>query len=136
HTRLTEQDQERLEEKRDWMKDHFAEQREESYASLQGKLGLLHEILRSGWVEPHETWKLQALGVTLGDALVQHLGMEWRVIEDEHGRSPMIVFEGSGMKVFPQTMISKRVEAGEDLDVLDLFQGLCKELPRIRDEAD
>jgi hypothetical protein len=42
-------------------------------------------------------------------------------VEDEHGRDPALR-DHSGMLVFPLTMISKRVERGEHVDVVDLFK--------------
>ena len=46
-------------------------------------------------------------------------------IEDEYGRDPALIFEGTSIVVFPLTMISKRIEKGEDIDVYDLFKGIC-----------
>ena len=47
--------------------------------------------------------------------------MEWVVVEDEMGRDPAIRYPGTTVIVFPLTMISKRVEDGEEIDVRDLF---------------
>ena len=61
----------------------------------------------------------------LGDAFVLELGMEWVTVEDEHGRDPAVRVPGTSTLLFPLTMISKRVERGEAVDVFDLFNGIA-----------
>jgi Domain of unknown function (DUF3806) len=80
----------------------------------------------AGWVAPTETYKLQCLGITLGDALVQELGMEWVMVEDDYGRDPAIRLPGTTVVLFPLTMISKRVERGETVDIMELFRGVLE----------
>lgn len=56
------------------------------------------------------------------------------MVEDEYGRDPAIRYKETTLLVFPQTMISKRVEAGEAVDVRVMYEGLCKQLEEIRAE--
>ncbi len=72
-----------------------------------------------------QTYELQCMGIVLGDAFVQEMKMEWVVVEDSYGRDPAVRMPGTSVIVFPLTMISKRIEAGEDVDVFDLFNGLA-----------
>ena len=51
--------------------------------------------------------------------------MKWVVVEDEHGRSPAVRMPGTSVILFPLTMISKRVEQGESVDVFELFNSLA-----------
>ncbi len=69
-----------------------------------------------------ETWKLQALGIVLGDVLATVTGAHWVEAVDEAGTDPALRFGGPDDVAFPMTMISKRVEAGQDVDVLELFR--------------
>jgi hypothetical protein len=48
--------------------------------------------------------------------------------EDEYGRDPALRLQGTPFIVFPLTMISKRVERGEDVDVRELFDGAVEDL--------
>ncbi len=57
------------------MRDHYEPHAQRRYDTLEGKLTLLHTILANRWVEPTETWKLQSLGITLGDALAEKMGL-------------------------------------------------------------
>jgi hypothetical protein len=125
---LTAEDLADLEKARDWLKGHFVDTPEEKYAPLEGKLRLIDTILTSDWVRLEETWKLQSLGVGLGDAISQKLLMEWIVVDDEYGRSPALNWPGTTLICSPMTMISKRVEDGEMVDVYALFDGICERL--------
>jgi len=77
---------------------------------------------------------LQSLGITLGDAFVQHLGLKWMFVKDEYGRDPVVVLEGTSIILFPLTMISKRIERGEDVDVHKLFEGVCGRFAELKEE--
>lgn len=125
HTALQPEDIDYLARARDWVKGHFTDNRDEKYASIDGKLRLLRAILESGWVEPHETQKLRFLGVTFGDAVAQKLMLEWVIVDDEYGRAPALNWPGTSILVFPVTMISKRVEDAKSVDIDDLFEHLC-----------
>lgn len=72
-------------------------------------------------VESTETWKLQSLGIVFGDALAAFLESPWIQINDEYGRDAAVQFGEPDELLFPMTMISKRREAGEDVDVMQLF---------------
>jgi hypothetical protein len=115
-----------------WVRDHFTPESRHRYEQLSEKLRLLQTILDAGWIEASETNKLQCLGITLGDALVQELGMEWVMVEDENGRDPAIRFPGTTVVAFPLTMISKRIEDRESIDVADLFSRVSA---RLREHA-
>lgn len=132
---LSEEDIRDLEAKRHWVREHYEFHAEDKYLTLEGKLDLLDTILSKNWIEPNETIKLQCLGITFGDALEQVLGLEWRMVEDEYGRDPALVLIGTSIVVFPQTSISKRIEAGEVVDVYELFKSACSAIQRVRDEA-
>ena len=122
---LTEDFIEHNEKQRVWVKEHFTDNADAKYAPLEGKLRLLDTIVREKWIEPNETWKLQALGIALGDAFAQKLGLEWVTVEDEYGRSPAVRYPNTSVIAFPLTMISKRIERGEDVDVREMFDGIC-----------
>jgi Domain of unknown function (DUF3806) len=106
------------------------------YRFAAGKLGLLRALLEQRTFQPTQTYELQCMGIVLGDALVQQCGSEWRAVEDEHGRDPCIQVPGTTIILFPLTMISKRVERGEQVDVFSLFnqsEAKIAELKRIAD---
>jgi hypothetical protein len=125
---LSDEDEENLGRARSWLKSFFTDHAEEKYATLDDKLRLLDTIIAQKWIEPDETEKLQSLGVAFGDALVQRLGLEWVMVEDDYGRDPSVVFPGTKLMAHPVTAISKRIEDGETVDVYNLFDGFCERL--------
>ena len=129
-------DAHRVEKMRSWVRDHYDPDSREQYDSLEGKLRLIDTIIRSGWIEPSETLKLQCLGIALGDALVQSMGLTWVTVEDEYGRDPALRDGAKTTLLFPMTTISKRIERGEAVDVRELFDGACRAIVRLRAQAD
>jgi hypothetical protein len=114
-----------VEERRKWVREHFEPEAQHKYETIEDKLRLLKIILKERWIEPHETWKLQSLGITFGDILLQKLNLLWVMVEDEHGRDPALIVPGTSIIVYPLTVISKRIERGESVDIQDLYEGLC-----------
>lgn len=84
---------------------------------------------------PRQIYELQCLGIVLGDVFVQDAGFHWIMVEDEHGRDPAIKFQDTSVLLFPLTMISKRIERGETVDVFDLYNGVAA-LARQKIEAE
>ncbi|MCP1225106.1 DUF3806 domain-containing protein [Sebaldella sp. S0638] len=116
-----------LEAKRSWVYGHYIENGEELYQSLEGKLNLLNAIIENKWIDKSETLKLQCLGITFGDALIQHLeGLKWVEYFDEYGTDPALRFHETDFFIFPQTMISKRIEDGIEVNIYSLFEDSVK----------
>jgi len=129
---LSGSDAEDVAAKRKWVLEHYEPAAQHHYETIDGKLRLLDTILRNKWIEKSERLKLQCLGIIFGDALAQEVGLTWVTIEDEYGRDPALVLPGTSIKVFPLTMISKRVEAGEQVDVYALFRITSASIMEIR----
>jgi hypothetical protein len=125
-----------IERRRGWVRDHYDEEARDKYQSVQGKLRLLDTIVRSDWIEPHETWKLQSLGITFGDLLAQMLNLEWVMVEDDNGRDPALRVPGTSILVYPLTVISKRIERGETVDVPELLREFANGIERLRQDPE
>lgn len=100
----------------------------ERYSTTLGKIELVQTILARMTNRPDSTYELQCLGIVLGDAFVQELQLEWVVVEDQYGRVLALRMPETSIILFPQTMISKRVERGEQVDVLRLFQSISTQI--------
>jgi hypothetical protein len=131
---LSSEDISRVEAQRKWVREHYPPESEEKYQTLDGKLMLLDAILKNKWIEPNETLKLQCLGITFGDALAQKLGLKWVAVEDEYGRDPALIAEGTSIITFPLTSISKRIENGEGVDVFNLFENACAKINELKQQ--
>jgi hypothetical protein len=128
-------DLKRLEEQRAEVEKYLGsdESNLNAYHTPGGKLGLIRAILDAGIFDAKETYKLQCLGIVLGDAFVQDMGFHWIMVEDEYGRDPAIRFDDTSVIQYPLTMISKRIERGETVDVFELYNGVAAEAQRMID---
>jgi hypothetical protein len=102
------------------------------YRTNPGKLGVIRAVLDAKAFRRDQISQLQGLGIILGDALAGELGMKWKMVEDRQGVSPCLVLEGTSIVLFPQTMISKRIERGEGVDVFELFNGIVEKVEELR----
>jgi hypothetical protein len=105
------------------------------YTQPAGKLGVLRALLTQKVFNSTQTYELQCMGIVLGDAFVQELGMEWVTVEDEHGTDPAVRLPGTSVIIYPLTMISKRVERGETVDVFDLFNGVADQIGQLKQKT-
>jgi hypothetical protein len=117
-----------------WVRNHYDPGSKHVYDTVEGKLSLIERIVQEKRIEPNETWKLQSLGITFGDALAQKLNLHWVMVEDEYGRDPALHDSGTTIILFPLTSISNRIERGETVDVRQLFEGACQTVARVRKE--
>jgi hypothetical protein len=115
----------RIENQRLWVMGHFTEESKYNYETIEGKLYLLQGILDQKFYSKDETMELQSLGITFGDALLQKLGLEWMEVEDEYGIDPALSQKNTSVLLFPLTMISKRIENDEEINIVELFNGIC-----------
>lgn len=118
-------DLERLEEQRAVVTRYLDVDGRKKFETAPGKLGTLRALLDAALFTPEQTYALQSLGIVLGDVFVQDMGFHWIIVADDHGRDPAIRFQDTSVILFPLTMISKRVEQGEQVDVFDLYNGVA-----------
>jgi len=91
----------------------------------QGDLHKIQEIIDSKLIEAEATYSLQALGLAFGKVFVEsHDDYNWCMVEDKYGRDPAIRFKQTSILIFPLTIISKRIEKREIVDVQEMFAKL------------
>src|SRR5215813_11968176 len=104
---LTDGDVAALAEQRSLVESYLGdEESKRKYQKPVGKLGLLRALLENNVLTPEQTYELQSMGVVLGDAFVQEMGMEWIVVEDSFGRTPALRYPNTTIIIYPITMIS------------------------------
>lgn len=100
-----------------------------------GDLELIQTVLDRNLVGGESTYSLQALGMAFGKVFVnENAGYDWWMVEDEYGRDPAIRYEKTSLLAFPLTMISKRIEDGERVDIIEMYQGLRERLEDLKRE--
>jgi hypothetical protein len=102
-----------------------------------GDLEALQCLINDRVYSADQTYELQSIGLCVGEVMFHQLGFHWIMVEDEYGRDPAIrLFGETSIIVFPLTMISKRVERGETVDLRDLYGQTQKALPQRRGGAE
>ncbi len=97
------------------------------------KLECIEHHLHSGLVNAQDQWKLAALGVMFGDALVQIAegALAWVHVIDHQGATFALQWRKTEVLVYPVQAIAGRLADGEALDVRALFVEYTKALPLI-----
>lgn len=101
------------------------------YKTAIGKLGTLRAVISSDVFSATQTYELQSMGVVLGDVFVLDMGFHWVVVEDAGGRDFAIQYKDTSVILFPLTILSKRIERGEQVDVFNLYNGLANQVEEI-----
>jgi len=93
---------------------------------------LIQKLQDAGTVEREATYTLQALGLAFGKVFIEeNADYDWWMVQDEFGRDPAIRYKQSSLLAYPRTMISKRLEVGEPVNVTELFDGLCRKMEEL-----
>src|SRR5215472_16573413 len=69
-----------------------------------------------------QTYELQSLGVAFGDVLSSELPLRWVIVTDEYGTDPTLRFKSTTVQINALTMISKRIESDESVNLGQLLQ--------------
>jgi hypothetical protein len=129
---LTSEDRDRLDQQRAVVERYLADdESRRKYETPAGKLGTLRALLNAKAFGPDQTYELQCMGIVLGDVFVQDMGFRWIMVEDQYGLDPAIKYKETSIILYPLTMISKRVERGEQVDVFDLYNGIAAQVEDI-----
>lgn len=134
-TEITDNDRQEIAERNNWVRGHLHDHLQGQYDTFEGKLRLLQGILQAGYYQKDETTELQTLGYCLGEMLNEMMGTHWVRVTDEEGCGLAVRYRDSSIFFFPVTMISKRVERDEAVDI-ELLLGDCADLlhERLYDE--
>lgn len=88
----------------------------------KGDLPILQRLIDDKVFKKSQTYELQSLGVVFGDVLASEFPLRWVRIADEYGTDPTLRFKNTSVNINALTMISKRVERDEPVDVFSLLQ--------------
>ena len=100
-------------------------------------LDLLQQALDSGQIAATDTIDLQSLGVPFAQLFIDHNpGYSWWMVEDEFGRAACLRYRETDLLLHPITLISKRVEEGNAVNVRQLFASLSQQLSEITQKLD
>jgi len=84
-------------------------------------LPVLQRLIDDSAFKKSQTYQLQCLGIAFGDVLAGELHLHWTMVTDEYGTDPTLRFEHTTATINALTMISKRVEGGEPVNLAQLL---------------
>lgn len=95
-------------------------------------LNWMQQALNSKQLNLQDTVGLQCLGAIFGQVLISQMpGFQWWMVSDEHGKDPCLRYLETDLLLYPLTLISKRVEAGENVTLTTLLSHLLMQLKPI-----
>lgn len=101
----------------------------DTYHDTDKTISLIQKIIDENVFQVDSTYELQSLGIALGDYIqYKNNDFHWAVIRDEYGRDICLQYKTLALTIFPMTMISKRIEDGENVNVSELFSDLLDKI--------
>lgn len=98
-------------------------------------LFILQQIIDSKEIVPDQTYELQSLGIAFGKIFVENNdNYDWWMVEGPYGRDVCLRYKDTTLLLFPQTMISKRIENQEEVDMIGLYDVIVKGQKKIIEE--
>jgi hypothetical protein len=94
-------------------------------------LPVLQRLIDDKVFNKKQTYELQSLGIAFGDVLENELPLRWVMVTDEYGTDPTLRFKGTTVQINALTMISKRVEKDQNVNLSELLRITPEELTRI-----
>jgi hypothetical protein len=85
-------------------------------------LPVLQRLIDDDAFNKTQTYELQSLGVAFGDVMASELPLSWVMVTDEYGTDPTLRYKDKQVNINALTMISKRVERGEIVNLVQLLQ--------------
>lgn len=105
-----------------------------SLTRTKADIPILQRLVDDKVFAKNQTYELQCLGVALGDIMAAELPLHWVMVTDEYGTDPTLRFKDSTIQVNALTMISKRVERDEAVDVAGLLRQTRASVARMEEE--
>jgi hypothetical protein len=99
---------------------------------LRSDMGTLQTLVDDRVFSPEQEHEWQCVGVVFGDVVAAKLGLEWIMQCDEYGVEPALNLAGTSITLFPRTMILKRIENGEEMDLAFVLEKLAESVEQLK----
>jgi hypothetical protein len=87
---------------------------------------VLQQIVDGKVIPADNKWGWQSVGIVFGDALASTIpGLQWHEVTDAYGTDPTLRYKSTSLQINAMTMISKRIEDGEEIDVAHMAAWLA-----------
>lgn len=94
-------------------------------------LPVLQRLIDDKVFSKAQTYELQSLGVAFGDVLASELPLRWVMVTDEYGTDPTLRLKKTTVQINALTMISKRIEKDEGVNLSELLRITREQLTRV-----
>lgn len=108
----------------DWVEGWIPPDNELDFTDPSNKVSLVAAILGTGQVKPDETSKLEALGTYVGLAIASATGWPVKQLAGPSGTDIVVVFREPDDVIYPSQLILTQVQAGAQVDVFELVNGV------------
>ena len=99
-------------------------------------LAILQEVAQGGPYSDDPMGEVIAMGTALRDVIARSSGMSWIRYSDEEGVDFALRYEKTSIVVFPRSMILKRIERDEPLDILHIHNEVCRHVRELMASGD
>ncbi|MDE2430512.1 MAG: rhomboid family intramembrane serine protease, partial [Burkholderiales bacterium] len=96
----------KLEQQRQWVRDHCASATRNQDDSVEATLRNIDQIVLLHHDKPLSKEDVHALDISFGDALAMATGASWATLEDRNGRTPVLYMPGATPVVFPVNSVA------------------------------
>jgi hypothetical protein len=97
-------------------------------------LSLLQRLADDDILRRSKYSELESVGVVFGQILATEAPLKWITVELEGERRLALQYPHTTVIVFPATMIAKRIERGEQLDLRGLFVGVVTQVEKMKND--
>jgi len=97
-------------------------------------LPVLQRMIDDKVFSKSQTYEWQCLGVAFGDVLTSDIALRWVIVTDEYGTGPTLRLRNTTINVNALTMISKRVERGDPVNLAELLRVNHEQVTRMERE--
>lgn len=109
----------------------------DAYHDSDKTLSLIQKTIDEKVLQAENALELQSLGIALGDYIqYKNKDFHWALVRDEYGRDVCLQFKTFAITVFPMTMISKRIEDGEIVNVAELVGTLIDQVTELSENGE
>ena len=81
-----------------------------------------------------QTYGLQCLGIAFGDVLASELPLRWMMVTDQYGTDPTLRYKDTTIQINALTIVSKRVERDEEVDVETMLRMTGEQVAQVERE--
>jgi hypothetical protein len=105
-----------------------------SLTKTKADLAVLQRLIDDQAFSKTQAHELQCLGIVFGDVLAAELPLRWMIVTDEYGTDPTLRYKDTTVQINALTMLSKRVERGENINVHVMLQSTKEQIAKIEKE--